>query len=73
MLRVFVRQSPMKLGTTNGVYLNFRDGKLSWVPQTGAIGADQQGGLNSRGRNSGSLSCSKTVNELLRLLDKGAN
>jgi DNA polymerase-3 subunit beta len=57
----------------NGVYLNFRDGKLSLVATDGRRLALISKELEFPAANSGSIILpAKTVNELLRLLDKGA-
>jgi DNA polymerase-3 subunit beta len=57
----------------NGVYLNFRDGKLSLVATDGRRLALISKELEFPATNSGSIILpAKTVGELLRLLDKGA-
>jgi DNA polymerase III subunit beta len=57
----------------NGVYLNFRDGKLSLVATDGRRLALISKELEFPAANAGSIILpAKTVTELLRLLDKGA-
>jgi DNA polymerase-3 subunit beta len=57
----------------NGVYLNFRDGKLSLVATDGRRLALISKELEFPAANAGSIILpAKTVGELLRLLDKGA-